>query len=162
MYNIENKSEAVQRIQRFIGENETGIYDNKTIKSVAEHQKLYNLPITGIVDYETFLSIISKYKKSLDTHHQQGSILFNPTFPYKPGDHSSNIGTINSILREIFKYYKLESKLPYGDYYNQDTILAVREIRNIFRFPQGDTIDTSLFNRMLIERAALQIKETFK
>lgn len=159
MYRIENRSAAIQNIQKLLSQNETGIFDEKTRNSVAEHQRTFGLEVTGTVDYNTFKSLIRTYENRTLEDTKNIPLLIEPKFPYKIGDHDSNVSIINSILREIFYDYRLESKLPYGNYYSQDTALAVRELRNIFQMSPGEEISAPLFKRMMYEYEAIKIKK---
>ena len=118
MYRIEEKDKAIQSVQRLLAIKETGVYDKNTSNSVAEHQSKNSLPETGIVDYTTFMSLVNEYKTLIQNKKDTFGILADPSFPYKPGDHSADIGYINAVLRNILSDYRFEYKLPYGIYYN--------------------------------------------
>lgn len=90
----------------------------------------------------------------------QMDVLFNPKFPYTFGDFDSNVGHINSMIRDIFTEYIIETKLPYGNYYGQDTINAVRSLRAIFLLGNSPDVDEILFNRMSRERNAIEFKNS--
>ena len=162
MYRIEEKDKAIQSVQRLLAIKETGVYDKNTSNSVAEHQSKNSLPETGIVDYTTFMSLVKEYKTRIQNKKDTFGILADPSFPYKPGDHSADIGYINAVLRNILSDYRFEYKLPYGNYYNDDTVNAVKTIRDIFQMTPGNDIDISLFKRMLVEHEAIAIKRTLK
>ena len=64
MYRIENKSDAIKEIQKYlIAVSETknivpnGIYDSATKSAVENFQAIKNIAKTGTVNYETFITL---------------------------------------------------------------------------------------------------------
>jgi len=162
MYNIENKIEAIKEVQRLLGINQTGTYDEKTTEAVNKIQKSYNLTQTGITDYVTFKAILVEYKTRNLINDKDISILFNPDFPYALGDFDGNVGHINSVIRDIFTDYTIESKLPFGNYYGKDTENAVIQLRKIFMMNESAGVDAPLFKRMIMERDAIELKKRIR
>ena len=158
MYQISDKPAAIRSLQTILGLHATGFYNEKTKKYVAEHQAEYNLDVNGIVDYQTFTSILKKKKLHDLKNPEYAKTLISGSLPFKPGDYNSDISLINSLLKEIAEDYKFESKSPTGSYYGADTSKAVYNIRSIFSLTQKDEIDTELFNRILMETKAIKLK----
>ncbi len=157
MYSITDTEEAIKQIQKMLGLNETGQYNKETEDTVSRHQSDNGLVVSGVVDYETFLSIVKDYRHSREILYANSNLL-NPQFPYSKGDYDSNVGYINAIIRDIFTEYRIETKPPQNDYYGLDTVEAVRALRDIFMLDMSDETDEILFNRMIKERNSLKFK----
>ena len=159
MYNIENRREAIKEVQRLLEINMTGDFDTRTSEAVKQHQSERNLEATGVVDYNTFLSLVESFRIRPRLSEDAKAILFSPSFPYSLGSQDDNVGRINSMLRDILSEYTVETKLPYGNYYNRDTVDAVLLLRKIFMMNTSTEIDEILFNRMVEERNSIQTKK---
>ena len=159
MYNIEDKPSAIKEVQRLLDINQTGEYNNKTSEAVKEIQKSKGLTETGITDYETFSVIVEDYRERVLSDPNGVKSLFTPAFPYSLGDHGSNVDYINTIIRDVFEEYRLETKLPRGNYYTRDTENAVIRLRQIFNMGESKETDVTLFNRIILEREAIQLKK---
>lgn len=162
MYRIEDKSAAIAEIQRLLSITQTSIYDKNTINSVAEHQQANNIPVTGIVDYETFTSIVNFYNSRLLGKIESSTLIEKAFFPLNKGAYGSEIEYINILLKNILEEYRINLKSPYGKYYGYDTINAVNAAGAIFNISVIDGVSPELYNRMLIENKAIAIKKAFK
>lgn len=158
MYSLTDKNMAIKEVQRLLGLNQTGQYDAQARLSVSEHQSKNKIPITGTVDYATFESIANAYQEAADIAYAR-NFLIQPAFPYYFGANDSNVGYINSLIREIFTQYTLESKLPKGNFYSTDTAEAVKALRKIFMLEDGEAVDEILLARMLKERNSIKLKD---
>ena len=158
MYNIENKPEAIKEVQKLLGIKKTGNYNIETRDKVLAIQKRFGIPRSGEVNYETFLILVNEYRANHKKNGNTNGLLFSPTFPYTYGDFDENIEYINSLIRDIFTDYMIESKLPYGNFYGYDTEKAVKMLRKIFMLQDIKAIDEELFRRMLVEKDAIAIK----
>ena len=151
MYFIEDKTAAIKAMQKMLKINQTGEYDALTRGRVIEHQKNNSINTTGIVDYETFISILEDYRYVILKENAQTSIFENPSFPYKLGDFDENVGKINTLINDIFTDYLLETPLPTGKYFGKDTENAILRLRNIFALESSPYLDEILLDRMIKE-----------
>ena len=132
MYRIEDHHSAIKVVQRMLGLNEIGIYDEKTRKSVAEYQLENGLNSNGVVDYYTFESLKKKYARENSREIDNAFSFLAKGLPYQNGDMNTNLSIINSLLGGIMTDYKLEGILPRGNFYGYDTSSAVLAIRKLF------------------------------
>ena len=154
MYFISEKQNAIKTVQKFLGETETGVYNKRTKDKVKQHQAENNLQESGIVDYETFISLKEKYLKEGDGH-----IIF-PRFPYKKGDSGTEIAILNALLTEIIREYTFDGIAPSGEYYGENTVDAVIRLREIFMLKHSVEIDKELFFMLLAEKNAINLSKT--
>ena len=162
MYRIDNKSAAISEVQRLLQINQTGTFDKNTINSVAEHQNKNNIEPTGIVDYVTFLSILSAYKAKKSEEIGHTPLAVKKDFPAYPGSQKPIIEHVNFLLGNIIQEYRLNIKIPYGKYYGYDTTNAIYAVQKIFGLIEKDVIDSTLYNRILQENEAITVKKHFQ
>lgn len=149
MYDIRNKSEAIRRIQKMLKVNESGIYDSKTRQKVTLHQELYSIEQSGVVDYITFLSILSEYNKNKIIELTNKNTPFTDGFPFRPGDSGDSITIINAMLKSAIEKYGLDATIPRGPFYSDATGIAVLELRRIFMLEEKNEIDEIFYDRLL-------------
>ena len=157
MYHIEDKVAAIKEIQRMLGVNQTGVYDNATKTEVRRIQSEFSIDQTQVVDYETFKAIQKKYYKRR-TSVPNSDYLISPTFPYKENDMDSNVELINKALAPILREYEYEGVIPHGSFLGESTLIAANFLREIFGIPKSDKIDSEFVNRLLLERKGLELK----
>ena len=83
------------------------------------------------------------------------SILDNPAYPYKLGDFGENVEKINILINDIFIDYSIETPLPQGKYFGNDTEKAILRLREIFAMKLHPYIDEELFIRMIREKKSM-------
>ena len=144
MYSIENKASAIIAIQKMLGINETGIYDENTKNTIYRFQEENDLERTGIIDYFTFIKIRDNYIKVMRGKEAE-SRLAESMFPYKIGDHGQIMHTINSDINIGLKRYTHEDILPRGEYYTSYTASAVKRLREIYMLDGYSSLDEVLY-----------------
>lgn len=160
MYHIDDTISAMREVQRLLNVSQTGVYDEKTQKSVEIIRKKYNIENRNTIDYDTFNAIVKEYQinriNGLNLQY-----LFNPAFPYTIGDMGDNVGLINDAIRLVLSDFVYEGVVPKGKYLNQNTITAANFLRKIFKMDLSDEIDVLFVNRLLLEKSAIEIKRKF-
>ncbi len=155
MHFIENKSDAIKALQKMLDINQTGEYDNLTRSRVVNLQEKSSINPNGIVDYETHRAIYSAYQHKIIKETAMSSILDNPAYPYKLGDFGENVEKINILINDIFIDYSIETPLPKGKYFGNDTEKAILRLREIFAMKLHPYIDEELFIRMIREKKSM-------
>ena len=148
MYFIEDKVGAIKEVQKMLGVNETGTFDDNTRNTVISLQKKNDLSVTGVVDYETFLIILDNYRKRMLIDRVRSSLPFPNGFPYKRGDFNDSIGVLNSMLSLSIDKYCLKLFKPKGNYYSQRTENAVKTLRKIFLLEDKNEIDEEFYEKL--------------
>lgn len=156
MYYITERHNAIKTVQRFLGENQTGVYSEDTRNKVIAHQAENNIELSGVVDYETFNSLKEVYLKASTA--RDVSVVFSG-LPYKIGDMGTNIAIINAILTEVISEYTFESVPPNGSYYGNRTVDAVVRLREIFMLDYSQEIDEEFISRLLTEKNAINLSK---
>ena len=157
MYHIEDTVSALKEVQRLLGVNQTGAYDENTKKAVDKIQNAYGLSANSFVDYETFEAIVKDYKRKTE-YTLKTDFLFDPVFPYRLYDVDDNVRSINDAIALISAEYSYEDVLPKGKIISQYSITAANFLRDIFNMKRSELIDEPLINRLILEKRAIEIK----
>ena len=153
MYQITERHNAIKTVQKFLGQNQTGVYGENTRNKITEHQRKNNIEPSGIVDYETFNSIKAEYLAK----GTEGMML--SSFPYKIGDTGTDIAIINAILSSVIDEYTFEGIFPSADYYSERTADTVARLREVFMLKPSREIDEEFISRLLIEKNAINLSK---
>ena len=149
MYEIKDKKAAVRRVQRMLGITENGIYDERTKEAVIMHQREQNIKDDGVVDYDTFRSLVNKYRMYKISSDVSKKVPFKNEFPYLPGYTGEAAGILNSMIRTAMDRLSINTPKPRGPYYSNATAKATEELRKIFMLSEGNYIDEEFYNRLL-------------
>lgn len=110
---LEQPVRSLQTMLRVIAEDDPrlpsvvpdGIYGTGTLSSVSAFQRLYSLPVTGVVDEETWNTIVSVYEPALVRigKAEPIEILLEPNAVFRIGDSNAYIYLLQSILTQLSK-----------------------------------------------------------
>lgn len=108
---VEQPIRSLQTMLRVIAEDDPrlptvvpdGIYGPTTMNSVTAFQRLYELPITGITDQQTWEKIVSVYELALVSigPAEPIEIIFQPGEVFRLGDSNAYIYLLQSILIQL-------------------------------------------------------------
>ena len=122
-------------------DNELGIYDEETVNAVKEFQKIFNLPITGIVDKATWYKIKYIYTsvKKLSDLYSEGISKNEATFLYadeiKYGDTGIEVDYIHYFLDAIAFLDNDIPRLKLNSVYNNNSISMVKAFQKKYNLP---------------------------
>ena len=149
MYNITDKYSAVKSLQGLLGLNKNGIYDITVTNKVKQLQNENLLEDTGIVNYQTFQAIQkSTHDESIETKIRT-SLPQLKSFPYSLGDYGNDVLYINTLIGDVIKKHNIDIPKPRGRYFGNDTLNAVRSLREAFLLRKSDEIDEMFIHRIL-------------
>ena len=141
---------AIQRDLRRIKQNypaipeitdTLGIYEQTTEAAVKEFQRIFGLPVTGIVDKATWYRIKYIYNsvKKLSDLYSEGITEEEATFLYtdelKYGDTGIEVEYIHYFLDAIAFLDKDIPRLPTNSIYNNNTITMVKAFQEKYNLP---------------------------
>ena len=105
---VEQPIRSLQTMLRVIAEDDPriptvvpdGIYSPTTMNSVTAFQRLYELPVTGITDQNTWERVVEIYENALIRvgPAEPIEIIMDPGEIYRIGDSNANIYLLQSIL----------------------------------------------------------------
>ena len=158
MYRINDTVSAVKEVQRLLGLNQTGYYNETTRNAVLHIQELYGLRQSGFTDYSTFRAIVREYNDR-ESMSWNNAFIYDASFPYLQGDKGDSAGRINEALTEVLKSYSYEYALPRGKYISADTLRGVNFLQKVFDMPVSQAIDQKFMNRIMNELESIEIKK---
>lgn len=147
MYRIEDKASAIKNVQKYLLLNMSGDYDEKTRDAVMEFQEEQRLPVTGIVDYLTFLQLRNKYLHVQIVNEAQKELKYSE-FPLSGDEYGSDIALLNARISTALERYTHEDLPPRGNYYSDYTKSAVGRLRDVFTLRPGTDVDEIFFVRL--------------
>lgn len=110
---IEQPIRSLQTMLRVIAENDSrmptvvpdGIYGPTTMNSVTAFQRMYELPVTGITDQNTWKKIVEVYENALIQigPAEAIEIIMEPGEIFRIGDGNAYIYLLQSILIQLSK-----------------------------------------------------------
>ncbi len=128
-----------------------GYFGAETTRAVRAFQRDYDLPSTGIVDFQTWKCIYEVYLALL---HQQVPPLGRPAFPIpngviKQGDSGSYVALMQVMMNGIGARVDNIRYLSEVGEYNQETTENVRMLQKISRLPESGEIDALTWNAIV-------------
>ena len=166
MYDLNDKEKAITKIQQYLSLYSEanpdfphlsidGIYSDETEEAVRCFQLVMNLPKTGIVDYITWNTLYSEYKKIKALENDSKNVFDLSVFPLNLGDHGSDVKLLNTYITELAEYYPDLTK-AYSDFYSYNTAISVRLLKDYFREPINSSVDPSFIARLNTELISRQ------
>ena len=119
-----------------------GIFDAQTVDAVERFQAFYGLPVTGIVDNETWNTIDRIYTETvaaLPEGYQGDNAKLYPGYFLTPGTRGENITDLQTYLNLIGRNIPEIPEIPITGFYGEQTENAVRIFQQLFGIPvSGD------------------------
>lgn len=133
--------------------NPTGTFDETTQEAVREFQRIFNLPVTGIVDKATWYRIRRIYTAvtNLAELTSQGITLSEiPEYTPTPGPSEvvPRVQIVQYFLNVISAYYNSIPAVDINGVLNTQTRTAIMEFQKIFNLPITGIVDEQTWNSM--------------
>lgn len=131
--------------------NPDGIYGPETQEAVRAFQQEFDLPVTGVVDYDTWNAIFAEYI-DIVTHRDRPLPLdiFPPDVreitPRYTGD---VVLVIQIMLRSIARRFQNLPDVAVTGVYDDQTINGVSEFQRISNLPATGNVDKRTWNRLV-------------
>lgn len=128
-----------------------GIYGPMTTAAVERFQRRYGLPITGIVDRETYYKLVEQYNsllaKSVTTSRIEGFIPIDGN-ALRPGDTGDAVFFLNIMLHAIASIFRNIPIPPTENLYSAITQAAVRALQGMMGLPATGITNRQTWNRI--------------
>ena len=168
MYKQSDTAAAIRRIQDYLFEihlheglsyiaPRDGIYGNTTREAIREFQGRVALPMTGIVDLETFEALRETALKYCTENACKTHLYSQQGFPLRSGSRGADVDVLHALLRSISEYERDLPPIPRTSYYSEETAAAVRYMQNIFQIDEDGIVDAMLFDRLENDLAARRV-----
>jgi peptidoglycan hydrolase-like protein with peptidoglycan-binding domain len=128
----------------------TGIYDSQTRDAVMKFQEQAGLPATGEIDKATWDEIVAAYKQVEAYLSAVGSIspFPNRQIQLKPGDRSTTIFMLQSLLSTLAMHYINIPRITVDGYFGPDTEVAVKVMQKVVGLPETGIVDDKTWDCM--------------
>ena len=163
MYSMYDRQAAIREIKKYLftvsryvyteipKTTIDGFYDSETANAIGAFQAISELPITGSVDLRTFDALYALYNAAVTDFNTNDYIIEDRGFPVSPGDMNEDVRTVHLLINELADRFTELENVGTGNYYTNRTANAVRLLRHVFGFTDGETIDKGLYLRMIAE-----------
>lgn len=120
-----------------------GIYGNKTAEAVQAIQQTFGLPVTGVVDENTWNTIYRTYLSIIDTvpvQYLEGNTIPYQGVPLRIGSESPEVRVLQEYLNYIAQYYPQINTVNPTGYFGSQTLQAVKAFQTIFGYEPTGTV----------------------
>ncbi len=121
----------------------SGYFGPETVQAVERFQEFYGLPVTGIVDNETWNTISRIYTEtvaSLPQGYEGTNAKLYPGFFLTPGTRSDNVRDLQTYLSVIAQNIPEIPTVSVTGYYGEQTEAAVSEFQRLFSIPVSGAV----------------------
>lgn len=142
---------SLQTMLRVIGNDDNiqqtpvpdGIYGEQTKQAVNQFQRNRGIPVTGIVDQNTWERIVAEYQLALvrTLPAEPLQIILNPGAVLRLGDESLNLYIIQSILLALSKVYGSVSAPSMTGILDEITAQSIASFQFLSNLPQTGEVD---------------------
>ncbi len=155
MYNINDKSAAIMRVQRYllaVGEQDEiynpidGAFGDQTKEALLSYQRARGLPVSGVADRQTFTALYEEYSTIADNAPLASDPFYSPTLEKEM--RNEQVRRLNSLLNEYFVFSKDFPPLSVHDYYGIETEERVHYLRALWGMKDGNTADRAFLRRL--------------
>ena len=117
--------------------------EEQTDAAVRAFQRLYGIPVTGVVDQETWEQIVSVYEPALIRVDKaaQIEILLEPGQIFKSGDSSPYIFLLQSMLTQLSNDYATIPIPPHTGIIDESTSAAILAFQKLTDLPATGELD---------------------
>lgn len=139
-----------------------GIFSEQTREAVIGFQETFLLPVTGIVDFDTWRHIIKIFNEISD---YEAEALLPQVFPatdfiINPGESPLGLNLIHSILHSLAAIFENFDDFIITGIHNEPSVNFVKQLQEIFNLEPNGIIDKKTVN-MIIALYNNHVEETF-
>lgn len=125
-----------------------GIFSLQTREAVMGFQKTFSLPVTGIVDFETWNSIIEILN---EISEYEAEALLPQVFPatdflINPGENPLCLYIIHSMLYSISTIFENFDDFNITGIHDESSVNLVKDVQKLFNLEPNGIIDKRTFN----------------
>lgn len=136
-----------------------GLFDSGTVDAVERFQAFYGLPVTGIVDNDTWNTISRIYTETvaaLPEGYQGSNAKLYPGYFLTVGMRNQNVTDLQTYLSEIGKNIAAIPQIPVTGFYGEQTENAVSEFQRLYGIPVSGAVGPVTWAQIAREYDALQ------
>ncbi len=129
-----------------------GIFGSLTTEAVREFQKQFALPITGVVDFDTWDTIYRVYLPIAAERNSANHI--GQPFPSEEGvirlgDSGLAVELLHAHMNQLGRQYRNITVVSDNSSFGEETRRNILEIQRVSRLPQTGEVDAATWNILL-------------
>ncbi len=135
-----------------------GTFDSATVAAVERFQEFYGLPVTGIVDTDTWNTISRIYTEtvaSLPAGYEGDNARLYPGYFLSIGMRGENVTALQTYLSRIGEIIPEVPIIPVTGYFGEQTETAVREFQRLFGITESGAVGPVTWYQIASEYDAL-------
>lgn len=137
----------------------TGTFDSSTVAAVERFQEFYGLPVTGVVNTDTWNTISRIYTETVAAlppgYEGQNAKLY-PGFFITPGMRNQSVTDLQTYLNFIAQNISEIPLIPITGYYGEQTENAVSEFQRLYGIPVSGSVGPVTWAQIAREYDALR------
>lgn len=128
----------------------SGIFDQQTQYAISEFQRIFNLPVTGKADYETWNAIRKEHSMAIHNINTPGSVFCFPQNlkQCKMGDECYTIYVLQILLNYFHNKYKNYPDVKLTGIFDEQTEAGVRQFQKCSNIPVTGIVDRQTWNTL--------------
>lgn len=138
---------------RFLPVVPDGIYGPATMNAVSTVQRYLAIPVTGVVDQQTWDQIVALYKPALIRigKAQPIEILLEPGQVFRSGDSSPYIYLLQSMLTQLSVDHPSISTPDHSGVMDASTIRSLAEFQRLANLPETGDFDRNTWKNLVLQ-----------
>ena len=127
-----------------------GIFGEQTENSVKSFQQAYNLPVTGIADYDTWQKITDVHKFIVNNENEPDGVIafYNYILPLNEGDSNPYVYLLQGILNVLSSLNNGFLPVDITGIHDEKSINAVKKIQEISGTEKNGIVDKQTWNNI--------------
>ncbi len=169
-YSVQNPKRVIREIQTYLlaihhglktvpPVTKDGIYSAQVRDAVSTFQGVYHLPVTGMVDFQTFQTLYQVYQ-DLNTSNQEYELIPQSVFDMKTGDFGQFVIKLQSLLGDLSLVYPNVIRPAITGQYGLGTLDAVRAIQRNYGLEETGEVSPTLWGQMVRDQKAIEKHKT--
>ncbi len=128
----------------------TGVYDDRTRNAIVEFQKLFSLPVTGVVDIDTWNSLLNEHRKCMHCINIPSCVACFPNNvkEFKKGDQNNCIFILQIVLNNFRKRYVNYVEVPLTGIFDDKTEEAIKQFQQLSGLPVTGILNRETWNTL--------------
>ena len=125
-----------------------GIFSPQTKESVMGFQKTFGLPVTGVVDFDTWNQIIKIFNEISEYEEEALRPLVFPAtdFTINPGESPLALYIIHSMLYSLSSIFKNLGNFNITGTHDESSVNLIKLLQKLFNLEPNGIIDKKTFN----------------
>lgn len=129
-----------------------GIYGPLTAQAVREFQKIFSLPVTGIIDFDTWNAIYEVFLPIYQKRRPANNL--GPPFPLaegtiRRGDRGLPVEQLHAYFNQLSRHFRNINTVEESNFFGETTRRNVLELQRVGELAQTGEVDAITWSTLL-------------